>query len=212
MPWSYSRITSYEKCPYTLKLAELKLPQETNEHAQRGIDTHATIEQFLKGESKTAPHFEGFTIELLDLYAQTAQSETKWQVGKDWQPRSQGCSDIWGKAIIDAAVLEKTNLRIIDFKTGKPSPVSHMDQGNIYAVMGHAWFPDCETYTTEFWYLDKQIKKTHVYTADSLTPIRINLEKRIQRMENDTVLAPRPSKWTCKWCKYKAHCEYSQSD
>jgi CRISPR/Cas system-associated exonuclease Cas4 (RecB family) len=114
--------------------------------------------------------------------------------------------------VIDALVQADNYLLIIDFKTGKPSPISHQDQAQTYAIAGRAYYPDYEDIITQFWYMDTGKTVQHSYTPALISRYRPVLEARINRMLNDTQCRPKPNKYVCQWCGYKEHCEYNASN
>lgn len=207
MSWSYSKLALYEKCPYALQLKK-EFKVEPNEHMARGITLHKECENFINsGEPPT--NIKYFTDDLHTLRSLNAQAEVPWGLNVDWTP-TDDFNNAWGKCIIDAVCNHPDNyLLIVDFKTGKPSPLSHQDQAQIYAITANIFYPKIETIKTEFWYLDLNTKKETSFTQQELTRYKTVLETRINRMLNDTTLNPHPSKWNCKWCNYKQHCWYA---
>lgn len=204
--WSYSKLKNYETCPYRLVLAK-NIKQEPNEFAQRGIDIHASIENFLNNTAEQ-PSLPFFNEAILKLKIDNAKAEVKWGLTDTWEASSW--DNATGRCIIDALVVYPDKLFIIDFKTGKPSAINHMDQAQTYAIAGHIHYPELEI-ETSFWYLDSGKTKTTVFSKDKIYRDQEVLAARIQRMESDKDLYPRPSKWVCKWCNFFQHCEYAAS-
>lgn len=206
--WSFSTLSEYEKCPYRLVLRQtIKIPP--NVHMQRGINIHKQCEDFLNYTGDMPP-LNYFCDDLLELRSRGAQSEAKYGLSNTWLPELN-FDNAYGKCIFDAIEFYE-NIRIIDFKTGKPAPIKHQDQAQIYAIAAKIWHPEIEAITTEFWYLDTNKKTKTQFTTKQLTFYQQILNARIQRMMNDTVLTPKPSKFNCKWCAYQPHCEYSCHD
>lgn len=206
--WSFSTLSEYEKCPYRLILRkEFKIPP--NEFMQRGINVHKQCEDFLN-LTGDIPSLNYFCNDLLELKDHGAIPEAKYGLTKTWLPELD-FNNAYGKCIFDAIEFSN-NIRIIDFKTGKPSPIKHQDQAQIYAIAAKAWHPEIEIITTEFWYLDSG--KTHktTFSDKQIAFYQQILNARIQRMMNDTILPPKPSKFNCKWCAYRLHCRYSYND
>ena len=206
MSWSYSKLALYEKCPYALRLKK-EFKTEPNEYMARGIALHKECENFINsGEPTTNIKF--FTDDLYTLRTLNAQAEVPWGLNSDWTP-ADNFDTAWGKCVIDALCNHPNYLLIVDFKTGKPSPLPHQDQAQIYAIAANIFYPKIKTIKTEFWYLDQNTKKETTFTQQELIRYKTVLEARINRMLNDTTLDPRPNKWNCKWCNYKQHCGYS---
>lgn len=207
MSWSYSKLSLYEKCPYALTLKK-QFKIEPNEHMARGTAIHKECENFLlSGEPTQNINF--FLDELSNLRTLNAQAEVPWGLNADWSP-ADTFNTAWGKCIIDALCIQPNYLLIVDFKTGKPSPISHQDQAQIYAIASQTFYPQYDTIQTEFWYLDSGKKTQTTFTKTQIEFYKIVLNARIARMLSDTKYLPRPGKYNCRYCNYKEHCEYAQ--
>lgn len=207
--WSFSTLSMYEKCPYQLVLRQqIKIPP--NEYMQRGLDIHKQCEDFLNFTGNL-PNINFFASELQELRDLGAIPEAQYGITKTWLPKYSNFDEAYGKCILDAIVIAD-QIRIIDFKTGKPTPIKHQDQAQIYAIAANVWHPDIKIINTEFWYVDSgKIAKTQ-FTPDQILFYRQILDARIHRMINDPILPPKPSKFNCKWCPYKEHCWYKYND
>jgi CRISPR/Cas system-associated exonuclease Cas4 (RecB family) len=184
-----------------------QFPQQPNEHMLRGTEIHKQVEDFINGIGEK-PYFKNFEASLDDLVLQKAKAELAWGLNEDWTP----CPDFkqaWGKCIIDAFVHTPDYLLIIDFKTGKPSPLSHLDQAQTYAIAGHCYYPEIPEIHTQFWYLDKGSVTHHTFEKQHTNKYKLILQARIDRMHNDTERKPKPNKWSCKYCSYNQHCDYA---
>lgn len=202
--WSYSKLSTYEKCPYQLVLKK-EHKQATSVAMQRGINLHQNIEFFLNDKGSLPQEAEAFEVGLISLREQKAKTEYALFVDDQWQPCEKDAA--WGIAILDAIVVAPTTVSIFDWKTGKPNPLNHLDQAQIYALTAKAHYPDHEIITS-FWYIDKGTKATTTFHNDKFDHYRKVLTARLNKMENDTELKPKPNKYVCKWCNYKEHCEY----
>lgn len=174
---------------------------------ERGTAVHKEMEDYLNDTADLPPNFTYFHPHLMELKYQHATAELQWGLNDDWTP-CYGFKTAWGKCIIDACVVTPSSLLIVDFKTGKPNPISHQDQAQIYAITGHCYYPDIPTITTEFWYLDKNKQTRQIFTQRDTDHYKTVLNARVQRLLNDDTLAPKPNKFICRWCNYNEHCEY----
>lgn len=202
--WSYSKLSTYEKCPYQLVLKK-EHKQATSVAMQRGINLHQNIELFLQNKGSLPQEAKEFEDGLLSLREQDVKTEYTLYVNHEWQPCEK--DNAWGIAILDALIIAPTTVLIFDWKTGKPNPVGHLDQAQIYALVTKAHYPEHEI-KTSFWYIDKGTKATTIFHSDKFDHYRKVLTARLNKMENDTELNPKPNKYVCKWCNYKEHCEY----
>lgn len=76
--WSFSKLKNYETCPYRLVLAQSH-KQETNEFAQRGINVHKSIEDFINGEANQ-PQLPFFNEAIIKLKQDNAEAEVRWDL------------------------------------------------------------------------------------------------------------------------------------
>lgn len=210
--WSFSKLKDYEVCPYRLTLADAKTPRATNPFADAGIATHKAIETFLdSGDDPNAkvPSYPGFENDFHQLLAAGAKPELPLAVDKQWNPSAWETA--WGRAILDAVLVTPNYVRIIDFKNGKPSPISHLDQAQIYALFAHTHYPSDE-YIVEFWYLNNDRRSYFSFTPNQLSTTRKRITARALRAELDKKRLPRPNKHVCGYCPYINHCEYAPDD
>lgn len=202
--WSHSKLKDWEECPHRILLYK-SFPRKSNPFAEKGINLHKQIEQYLKGKSEL-PELENefFKKELIELYA-TAEAEKKIAVDNDWKPCNW--DNAWGRFVLDAYIYSPELIKIIDFKTGKHKPLEHADQAQKYALATNAHYPNIPI-CVEFWYLMLGKRTFLNYTQDQLNKLRPILETRIKKMEHDTVYRPRPAKYTCLYCSVNDHCEF----
>lgn len=182
-----------------------QFPAQPSPAMERGITIHKSLEDYLNGgELPTYPKFESALIKLRE---QNASAELQWGLNSDWTP----CNDFqnaWGKCVIDAFVKTPDYLLIVDFKTGKPSPISHQDQAQTYAIAAHCYYPNIEEIHAQFWYLDIGTTTQCSFKKEHTDHYKKVLHARIDRMLNDTELRPKPNQYVCKWCNYQDHCEF----
>jgi CRISPR/Cas system-associated exonuclease Cas4 (RecB family) len=174
---------------------------------QRGIEIHAACEDYLN-DVKDLPALPHFQEELKSIKQLGAKAEAKFGLTDDWKPEPNW-DNAWGKCILDAVYTEHDYVVIVDFKTGKPNTLSHLDQAQIYALACEAYYPNRSAYHTQFWYLDQNITTQHTFTQPQLTKYRETLNKRINKLLTDHTMQAKPSKYVCKWCDYKDHCDYA---
>ncbi len=209
MPWSYSQLKDYEVCPHRLTLAYAKTPRASNQFADTGITAHSTIEDYITNKSDIIPPYPKLERDFILLKNANALSETKLGVSRRWVADSW--TRAWGRAIFDAMIVTPSYIRIIDFKTGKPHTISHIDQAQTYALFADAHYPGIDI-ITEFWYLESGKQTIKTYTTETLTTIRQRVTARVLRTELDTKKLPRPNKFACGYCPYTNHCEYAHDD
>lgn len=224
IPWSMSMLTTHEGCAWRYKLKyvdrvpepERPLPKGKTEHANdRGSRIHEGNELFVKGDIplmpiESAKDFEEDIEALRDLYGSgNVMLEHDWCFDKDWLPCNRKDRD--SIFIVDVAVwIDPTWLLIIDYKTGRPYPVKHMDQMQGYALAGFRRYPKVEKITTELWYLDQNDISSTSFTPRAANAIQNVLTKRVAKMRADTVFKPASHKFACMYCPYKEMCEFAE--
>lgn len=203
--WSHSKLKNYETCPYRIVLSQ-KHKQTSNKYTERGINDHKVLEDYLNNITNTLD-IPFFKEDMQTLKNAGAVAEQRIGITKEWKLTSW--KEAWGRCILDAVLQNGTaSISIIDYKTGKPSPISHQDQSQTNALIARVQYPGFKEYNTEFWYLDTGKKVIQTYDNKNLDRCQAVLTARIARLENDTMMRPKPNKYVCAWCAYKEPCEY----
>lgn len=225
--WSFSSLTEFEKCPYAQYLKRIKRVPRPDLDIQsplaRGIKIHDEAEAFVKGTlpelPKTLKKFSTEFEALKSLHDTGAvQLETDWAFDTNWNPCDPKDWDtIWHISKADAVIqTDDTTFTIIDYKTGKSwgNEVKHTQQGQLYAVALMCIYPQAESITVEFWYLDEGKTKRRSYTRSKLIPAMSTFTKRGLTMTTTLDFPPKPNTMNCKWCDYgiangNGKCQYA---
>lgn len=179
---------------------------------QRGLDIHKQFEDFTQGVGPV-PDFPYFGERITNIYLDAEQqqsttfSELELWLTSDWEPAFTK-EQKTGTCILDLLQFKNGQILVIDYKTGKPNPIGHTDQSNIYAIAAHIHYPEYPEIRTEFWYLDQDKITTHIYHPPAINKIKLTLQKRVEKMLTDDFCTPSPNKYKCKFCNYRDHCEY----
>lgn len=204
--WSYSRWSTYTKCPFKLKCsALLRIKEPSGKAAERGDWIHKKGEQFLLGNIRgVPPEYKLFDKELRAIKNLGASSEADLTTTKNFGSPTRGddWDGAWCRAKGDALVKpEASTLSIIDFKTGKMYD-SHEDQGELYVVCGLVHEPEVEEVDVEFWYLDSGEVSVKMYTREGdFERLKDKWMERAEPMLKDTRFEPTPSD-ECNRCYY----------
>lgn len=104
--WSLSAIGTFEKCQFRAKLRYVdRVPEKRGEAADRGIDFHKDIENFLKGASQSLPspldYYQGWFDEVkkYEIYP-----EYVIKLDENWQPAEE---NYWYKGVLDLLVVQR---------------------------------------------------------------------------------------------------------
>lgn len=217
--WSFSRLDNAEKCLYSIYLSVIeKAPRVESEAADRGSMMHDQAEQFVRGHLDPIPkslekHYLGKFIELRDLFeAGQVMCEDDWGYNANWEPTGWVADDIWLRMKLDALVHESdTSARVIDYKSGKPYPIKHNQQGQLYAIGAFIRYPKLQFVQTEFWYLDKTpVPATNGYTREQAMYYLPGWTQRALRLTQATKFPANPSNHNCRFCDHKKSetCEF----
>lgn len=210
--WSWSRITTYEKCPQQLKFKAIDGYKEpSNAASERGIEHHGKAENFTKDKrAALPPELKKFGADFEAVrklvVAKKAFPEMELAFDKNWKPTGWFDKDAWVRIKIDLTDREKPkHPYVIDYKTGKVRDDDYGPQLGLYAVGEMLDNPKAEDVSTRLWFLDHGVKwprdDAYVYTRDELKDGIQYWEDRVAPMFRDTRFAPRPG-WYCRYCAF----------
>jgi RecB family exonuclease len=212
--WSFSRLSSFEQCPYKIYLSsveKLKGPERDENHpAERGTKIHTNCEDYVNGKSDVmVKEMDGFKedFEILreDFKEGKVELEGDWGFDIDWQQTGWFDKNVWARIKLDALrLIDSSTARVIDYKTGKKfgNEVKHTQQAQLYMVGAFMRIPELQMIETEFWYLDQNTKMTKIYTRDKLALYLRKFTERAMRLTSCTEFKPKPSKMNCRWCDW----------
>lgn len=204
LPWSYSRLSKYERCPAQLRYSydpATKKPYVQGDAAARGSAAHTSMENYLLGKNEDlheaiAPHAHV----LRDLRKKKPFVELEVAVDKNWKAAPWKTS--WGRGGIDSAYLDKPTktAELHEWKTGKMYD-DHDEQRRLYFLFAAVKWAEAVKFRIQSYYFDLGKKKTLEATREELEPIREDFNTRVHIMSNDDIMAPRPG-FYCRWCDY----------
>jgi hypothetical protein len=218
--WSFSSLQVYEKCPLAAKKKHIdKIPTEQHPAAERGNQIHKAAEDYIQGITGELPEIlEGYRG-LMDAMATevlngTTLIEGEWGFDRDWNPVAYDAPNCWVRGKLDIfRFLEPHKGEGRDWKTGKQYPPKHLQQEQLYVVMGFSKYEALQEMDFVFDYVDQKApnNKTHrSYTRERhYTRLRENFTKRGLIMTSDTEFNPRPSRINCMWCDFRNNCEWA---
>jgi CRISPR/Cas system-associated exonuclease Cas4 (RecB family) len=219
-PWSFSSLTLYEGCPQKYKLRyidKIKEPDpEPDSPLVRGNLVHSKLEDFLLKDSELPEE-----ASRIDEYCSAIKEadpivEQDWGFTDTWGVTDWSSKDISCRMKLDAFVMKPPQCWIIDWKTGKDYPIKRISQGQLYAIGAAKRFPDLEKFHIEFAYVDQGFVKTTTYIRTQVDKFIKNYERRVTKLQNDTVFKAINNKWNCKYCPYGPfginHCQYGVAE
>lgn len=182
--WSYSRYSTYEKCPALAKYKFIEKRQEPGSTAMdRGSDIHLMAEHAVKGTAPPATEFKALapahangTVELLKkgklpeelgnftkefaAARKTKGVETELMLAftSQWDACDwRDWNRAWVRIKIDLLLpptIKAPVVKVIDHKTGRPRD-DYDEQLELYAIGAFLRYPQAATADTRLWYLDQ---------------------------------------------------------
>ena len=208
IPWSFSRLTDFETCPYRFQLKYIeKLPEAPNPAAERGTEIHKQYENFALNKGPCPSEFFKPRLEHFLKYNPKWSIETEWAFDKEWKPCSWFDNATWVRIKPDLHIQHSiAGCTVVDYKTGKESIFKHTAQGQLYAVGSYLIKPTT-TVTIEFWYHDLNKPTFTTYTDTQILKLKTQCTQRAQKLDTNH-FPPKPTKSNCKYCGMAPQCGY----
>lgn len=210
--WSFSRWEVTNKCWARYEYQHLqKLPQPPSIHLERGIDVHNKGEAYLDGTLTRLPvAYREFGDEMRAIKKLGAIAEGNYAFTKSWSPcEPTDWANAWLRVKIDAEVVtdgvddgDKV-LTQIDFKTGKPYPVTK-EQSELYAVTGFHRHPEVDLIETEFWYLDSGEVVKYIYARTEYSKLKKKWSARGREVIAARQFPPTTNAYNCTYCPFRS--------
>jgi len=202
--WSYSRYSTYQQCPFKLRLTALdKFKEPSNPALEKGIAVHAELERYLKLPNEPLPQ-SGIKLcaDLEELKARKPYSELEVAFNKDWLPVDWFAKDAWARIKIDALVKDGDYAYVVDFKTGRMND-GYEPQLELYSLTAMIMFPNVNTVDTSLYFVDAGRKLDgQQYVRADLDMLKAKWTDRVSMMLADTEFRATPNQW-CKWCHFR---------
>lgn len=207
LPWSYSKLSLYKKCPAAFKFRYIdKIKAPDNKAAARGSAVHKNLETFVSSPNAT----ESIALLLADVKPSMLEGlmalrdaykmdyiDLEMSIKLDWQWNEvDSYNEAWGMCIFD--VVDFKNCKIIDYKTGRSYP-SHRGQALIYALAFQR--VTGTTPKVEFWYLEQGVVEDWEFTNSQLDFCEDDLKKTLLEIDSDTTWEC--SGEGCNWCEFR---------
>lgn len=202
--WSYSRLSTYEACPYKAKLLYIDgFREPSNKFMERGTTIHAELEEYLKGPGGRVPQSAlKMEEECQALWARRPYTELSVGLNDKYQSVDWMAVDIWARIKIDVLVKEGNDIEIIDFKTGQIRD-GYGEQLELYALTGLAMFPKAQEVKTANYYVDAgKILPGIVYTRADFEDLKVKWTAKVTPMLTDEEFLPKKNQY-CYNCQFR---------
>jgi hypothetical protein len=206
--WSYSRLNSYETCPFKFKLTVIDGLKEPGSLAMdRGSAIHAEGEAYLKNQVQELPASYKLLAEEMETARKNGvMSELEITFTKEWTPTGWFDADAWLRIKIDMYYPRGTGdvVRIDDIKTGK-NRGGYEDQLELYCLAALIMDPEAKHAEANLLFVDsgEVIGTSHgAYTQKDVPALKTKWEKRVKPMFIDDLWAPSPNQY-CRYCYFR---------
>lgn len=224
MIWSYSKLSSFDFCPYQYKLRYIdKRIAESNEYMIRGNRFHEFAENFfytLKDSDDIQKHIDEWKTTCKDKESPEFKfiiSEEKRfkklkknRLEQFFPPIHTELEIKRGTLVgtIDRIDTENDKITIIDYKPKKTSNITNLrKQLNIYYMLylEYTKKEPSEAFISSYFYNENKWW-TEPISRRSVNATMKWIEKTIEKIENTKTFNKKITQFTCKNCKYKSIC------
>lgn len=218
--WSLSKYGTAEKCgaKYEYKYIK-KIPEKRGAAADRGIEFHKIIENFITRPSPEPlpPGLDYYTQFFNTLRGQEIYPEYKVALTREWKPTSWDAEDAWFIGVLDLKLLERgdgavspeegvkrvidpVSAVIYDWKTGKIYP-EHDDQKALYSLAVFSEHPTLQRVRAIHVYTDLGQNREVTYDREQMHSLRELWTSRANHLEERKIFIPEPS-FMCRYCSF----------
>ncbi len=214
--WSFSRLLSFEACPYRVYLSHVvKSPepeQDENHPLVRGTRIHKEAEDYLLGKGeltralqkpKIAEHLEICK----ELYEEgNASVEEDWAFNDTWGVTGWWDDDVWVRLKLDVScTLGEDFVQVTDWKTGKSlgKEVRNMQQAQLYAIGVFLRNPKIQYVEPVFAYTDEnKIIHLNPIKRGKIPRYIKRFEVRANKLTSCTDFRAKPNRMNCRYCPF----------
>lgn len=222
--WSFSQWETYNACPAKWNYQSVqKLPRKPpGPAAARGLKIHDTVENYIQGRiDADGVHdaVKGKYLSVFDSFRNhpngERHTELKLGLDRDWGVSLVGDCAItskkpWCIMVFDAVRVGgawcppgtsgESIAYIGEWKSGKPKD-THVDQRKLYILGAFARWNVAEVHATTYYLEDTETPQRTVAKASAVDKLKSLWGGRVEQMERDNILAPKPS-YQCNRCDY----------
>ena len=208
-PWSYTMLDTAETCPsQAFHKFILKEREPESAVSRHGTDVHKALEHYVR---------DGAPLGVYDRHEPLARSmrgmagapgiQTFTEVKLGVRPNLTSCDffagDVWGRGVVDVALLSQVAGFIGDWKTGKKREKAL--QTTVFALMIFAKFPALERLTAcNLWLTDNTIGEIRKFKREDTPTYWTTVVQKVEALEKlaakDEPWPARPNGLCREWC------------
>lgn len=207
--WDHTKWSTYDQCPlkYLGQWIERWPQGPVSPALLKGRRGHTAVENIIKAG---VPDVYGVHPKAMRAVAHVIAQEDKIiehkiTLNRDWEMVPNKSSFVWLTVKMDVAYKatppdDKTQLHVIDWKTGKTRALEYFEQLDLYRLVAAIAWP-ADKYLASIVNLDDGgIVDEEKTRAESLAS-RDKWTERATAMETETRFEPKPNKY-CDWCPF----------
>lgn len=215
--WSFSRFSTYRKCPQLAKYKFVdKLYEPGSPAMDRGSAIHKLAEDYITKGGVFPEEYTKVKEILLGLRKSFLRNphavavEQSWSFRKDWSETTwNDWNECWLRIKVDAAkFVAPTRLVVIDWKTGKfraDDVAEYHDQLQLYALGGFLKYPEVTQIIAQLVYVDEGFSYPKIGTLfhrRQTKELQAAWVVSTKSMLTDRMFPPTPSR-ACIWCHFR---------
>ncbi|MBT9157719.1 MAG: hypothetical protein DDT36_00702 [Firmicutes bacterium] len=209
MPWSYSAITTFEKCPkryYHTRVA-CDVQDEGSAATRYGTRAHEAAEVYIRDGTSLQGMFKFMEPTLEALNRMDGDKHTEFRMGvlktnSGYLPTSFDDPDAWYRGVADLLVVNGRKGFLTDYKTSKSARYADERQLDLMAGAAFVHFPQLEKIKSSLLFVvsNEMIVKTHyAQSRDQYMSVFDDQLKRLAVARETNVWNPVSSP-LCGWC------------
>lgn len=214
LPYSYSSLTSFEKC--ARKHFRIKVSKQVKDleykAAADGTDVHTQAENYINESTLFEGKYAKKIMSIVDAMRNPdapVQSEVKLAVTRDLKPCEFFAPDCHARGILDVFQIIGDTAYIKDWKTGRSDTFSL--QLNHNSMLVFATYPEVRKVETEYVWLKEGFSTKRTHYRDFLDADWQKFEKRVIKLEKalETNNWPAQPGFLCKSYCADVECEHN---
>jgi hypothetical protein len=211
--WSFSNLDMFGNCPRQFKHKHiLKEKEPETEASIYGTRVHKSFEERLRDDKPLTSDLQKFEPLCMSIKAKGVPLvEQRMGIARDGSATSFFGKDVWGRGVIDVALVGEKAAWVGDWKTGKKREKS--EQQKVFSLFLFHTYPQLETVKGNYiWLQNNEIGNTYTFRREDVPLMWKELLPRIEAVhgaiEKDS-FPPKPSGLCRGWCGVSS-CEFWQ--
>lgn len=217
--WSYSKLKNFETCPNRYYWCDIqKKFKEDSAQLREGDVVHKAMERALKTGDPLPEGMQPYQhwVDGIRELPGKLSTELQFAVAPRFKPATWFGKDVWFRCIADAMVINDTEGRVWDWKTGKMKNVDVV-QLMIVATAVFVNNPGVKKCVASFVWLKEDCESVEVYERQGLMDHWAELLPRVDRLQKahagekvpktDENFLPKPNFFCARYCPVTS-CKY----